>query len=69
MRGIDVKSEPREVIKVLIFKAYSSAIVKWYRLLRISLDFLLIDLKYKCNSEKIMTHKAARVIMGVVTQP
>lgn len=28
-----------------------------------------IDLKYKCNSEKIMTHKAARVIMGVVTQP
>ena len=30
---------------------------------------LKIDLKYKCNSEKIMTHKAARVIMGVVTQP
>ena len=29
----------------------------------------MIDLKYKCNSEKIMTHKAARVIMGVVTQP
>lgn len=31
--------------------------------------FYMIDLKYKCNSEKIMTHKAARVIMGVVTQP
>ena len=27
--SIDVKSEPREIRKVLIFKAYSSAIVKW----------------------------------------
>ena len=35
----------------------------------VSKEFFMIDLKYKCNSEKIMTHKAARVIMGVVTQP
>ena len=29
--SIDVKSEPIEIRKVLIFKAYSSAIVKWYQ--------------------------------------
>ena len=40
----------------------------WISVIRLP-DFITIDLKYKCNSEKIMTHKAARVIMGVVTQP
>ena len=31
VRSIDVKSEPKEIRKVLIFKAYSSVIVKWYQ--------------------------------------
>ena len=30
---------------------------------------MMIDLQYKCNTKKEMTHKATRVIMGVVTQP
>ena len=39
MRSIDVESEPKEIRKVLLFKAYSSAIVKWYQYQGMSLYF------------------------------